>query len=327
MLESFINKMDKLEQEILESYFNKNRVPDVLYQYTDENGLKGILQSKVFWATDSEYLNDESEIEYGNALISNVLVRHQANVSPLLSEIYDDVIGIRYGSPSIRRSWDDDLYIVSFSQLGDDLNQWGRYASDGEGYAIGINPHELYRKIKGPEAISYTDEGLSFIKVSYNEAEQTGLVFDLIKIADTIIEEEFQFHTGREKELFPGIAAKKMSSILYKFAMFYKHNGFESENEWRVVKNRWGSNVMRGINNFSQRGVKHRARGSLKIPYLELDFTARYDRQLIPIEEIRLGPLLRNTDAQQQLERYLHTLGYSKRMPILAVSSIPYRKL
>src|SRR5215475_7899868 len=44
-----------------------------LFHYTDAAGLKGIIESNSLRATATNYLNDSSEIEYGCALLDEVL--------------------------------------------------------------------------------------------------------------------------------------------------------------------------------------------------------------------------------------------------------------
>lgn len=41
---------------------------EILFHYTNEVGLQGILQNKCLWATDAFATNDSSEIELGNDL-------------------------------------------------------------------------------------------------------------------------------------------------------------------------------------------------------------------------------------------------------------------
>ncbi len=38
--------------------------PSILYHYTTQKGLLGIIQSKTIWATDILYLNDTMELKY-----------------------------------------------------------------------------------------------------------------------------------------------------------------------------------------------------------------------------------------------------------------------
>jgi hypothetical protein len=44
---------------------NSQAEPELLYHYTDQNGLLGIIESQSFRATDIRFLNDTEEFEHG----------------------------------------------------------------------------------------------------------------------------------------------------------------------------------------------------------------------------------------------------------------------
>lgn len=44
-----------------------------IYHYTDLNGLKGILSSNAFWATNFYFMNDAHELQHGVKCIENAL--------------------------------------------------------------------------------------------------------------------------------------------------------------------------------------------------------------------------------------------------------------
>ena len=321
--------MDELNREFLKVYFDRYRVPSVLYQYTNFAGLEGILKSRKFWATDTHFLNDSSEITYADQMMSTILNDRMTTIAgnSILQDIYYDVLGRKYGLPSVIRAWDDDFYVVSFSQDGNLLSQWRAYGADGAGYAIGIRPHDLEEKIEGATALAYGKRGLAFIKVCYDEDEQRALILDVVDRGEEIIKDEYRSRTESEHKSFCETAAKALSTIMWQFVVFLKHPDFREENEWRVVKKRWGANAMPGINDGAKKGVKYRTRASdnARISYLELDFASRDDAQLIPIEEIRLGPRLRDPDAQEKLKEILLSLGYGTNMPKTPISGTPYR--
>jgi hypothetical protein len=321
----FFYSMNRLDNDFREQYFHPNRhVPYVLYQYTNETGMKGILESKTFWATHFRYLNDDKEIVYADEMMSEILDA-RIGKNALLDEIYHIVLGKDYGDPSVNKAWDYDLFVISFSQEHDDLNQWRAYGDDGKGYAIGIRPWDLKHKIHDSIVLSHKEKELCFIKVSYDEDEQRQLILEVVEKAEEVILRESQSLNDNDLKLFPAIAARELSTVIWQFVVFYKHRGFKGEHEWRVVKTRWGRNVMKGINNDAMQGVKYRTRNIIQVPYLELDFTSRDYANLLPIDTIYLGPKLRNTNAQFELEQYLLSLGYDKNMPDIRISDIPYR--
>lgn len=56
-------------------------LPPVLYHYTTQTGLLGILQGNCLWATDSRYLSDSSEYSYGLERIVGALRDESKNAT------------------------------------------------------------------------------------------------------------------------------------------------------------------------------------------------------------------------------------------------------
>ena len=68
------NKENEVRNELFEiiSEYQKP-VPDILYHYTTSDGLLGILKDNCFWLTNAYYLNDSTEIKYGNEIIKKII--------------------------------------------------------------------------------------------------------------------------------------------------------------------------------------------------------------------------------------------------------------
>ena len=75
---NIINEIDQYLQE------NKNLIlrkistdsedpPDVLYHYTNSNGIKGIIESGTFWATHHIFFSDPEELDYGIKICDEIL--------------------------------------------------------------------------------------------------------------------------------------------------------------------------------------------------------------------------------------------------------------
>ena len=327
MFESFDDNMNRLNNDFRESYFNDRPLPKVLYQYTNTHGLKGILDSKKWYATHSSYLNDPKEITYADEMMSEILESRLTALASdnILVRVYEEVLGKSYGKPSVLKAWDDDIYLISFSEDGNLLDQWRAYGDDGNGYSIGINPSILNNKLRGNHIFSFREGGLAFVKVSYDVAEQRSLILDLIEKVEQVIEIEYKSLRVEGRKLFPRVAAQSLSRIISQFALFYKNPAFKREQEWRVVNKRWGRNVRRRINADAVEGVLFRPSGNILIPYLELDFSIEGNPEILPIEKIYLGPRHKNTNGENSLEMYLLTLGYRENMPNLEISDIPYQ--
>jgi len=96
---------------------------EIVYHYTNTEGLVGILESRAIWATQAPYLNDASEIDHGEELlIGAVAPLLQAEADPkfelpkkLLLELRDQ---LRHSA---------DPFISSFCMESNLLSMWRAY--------------------------------------------------------------------------------------------------------------------------------------------------------------------------------------------------------
>src|ERR1017187_4822675 len=141
-----------------EAVENENRTqPDgLLYHYTNEAGLFGILRSSCIWATDYRFLNDTSEREHAVTLFSQELSmqangrlakRLGAAIRRFDTSQTQDLVQEIYRSVS--------AYYVSFSSdandsplSGDRLSQWRGYAQNGQGFSLGFHRGRLLKTAK-----------------------------------------------------------------------------------------------------------------------------------------------------------------------------------
>ncbi len=138
-LAKFGDEADRIVDEFLAS-LEATLPPPILYHYTNDVGLRGILESGKLWLTDILSLNDPSELSHGLQLAVSIL-KERAENGPAESRIFanDFQEVIRLGN--IQRS--GNYFISCFSALGDDLGQWRAYADNGRGYALGFDAQAL----------------------------------------------------------------------------------------------------------------------------------------------------------------------------------------
>ncbi len=118
-------------------HFNK-LPPDILYHYTGQAGLLGIIGGAEFWATKSQYMNDATE--FGLAL-------------RLARERLESILGSPNRSSekaacvqlmqSLNGLEEINIFAVCFCEDGDLLSQWRGYAGGSCGYSIGFDPDAL----------------------------------------------------------------------------------------------------------------------------------------------------------------------------------------
>jgi hypothetical protein len=104
----------------------------VLYHYTNQQGLLGIISRKEIWATHTQFLNDVREFHHGLAIARDVVSSlHNSLIDPEIETILD----VFAGSEVVPAG---NVSVVSFSEDGDSLGQWRAYGGPGGGFAIGI---------------------------------------------------------------------------------------------------------------------------------------------------------------------------------------------
>jgi hypothetical protein len=112
--------------------------PSILYHYTDQSGLLGILQSGTLWATKVQYMNDATEfgisVTLGKGLLAKRLENLQnGNEREALKGVISRLDAIVYVN----------ICTVSFCRDHDLLSQWRSYSGSGGGYAIGFSSSAL----------------------------------------------------------------------------------------------------------------------------------------------------------------------------------------
>ena len=180
--------------------------PPILYHYTDQPGLLGILHFKKLWMTHHSFLNDSNEISYGKALMKRSVAAMQHRIPIESFEEWMDEFDTREDRVK------DQTYIVCLSSLGDQLSQWRAYADDGVGFAIGFS-NELLRNLAGDQGWAFGPD-----KVIYDLKSQTELM--------KTIDEGFAEHEGELIEFWDG--------LLDQHAINFKDDAFSEESEWRM---------------------------------------------------------------------------------------------
>jgi len=130
-----------MESPLISQEMSKE-VPDVLYHYTDSDGLKGILTSGKIWATDIHYLNDKSEIQLAFRFIRNEIETQKKGTDKKRT---DEELDLMLEALSVVE--EVNMSVTSFTENGDQLSQWRGYSEIGSGYSIGFYSAELLNNI------------------------------------------------------------------------------------------------------------------------------------------------------------------------------------
>ncbi|HET9319623.1 MAG TPA: DUF2971 domain-containing protein, partial [Bryobacteraceae bacterium] len=198
--------------------------PPVLYHYTTQHGLLGILKADALWAAKVHFLNDSSEYAHALNLATEILKgridceknEHQRKRLECLLEII----------PRFTRL---NVCAASFCERGDLLSQWRAYGGTDGGYSLGFSSSRLREEAMQQQFV--------LVKCVYDDQEQRRLVSDVIQEA---LDTEFNI---KDEDVDPkrpqtSVVLPKGGNFgvhLTRVAPLLKNKSFQEEQEWRLV--------------------------------------------------------------------------------------------
>jgi hypothetical protein len=277
---------------------------NVLWHHTDWEGLAGILRNWNIWATNYQYLNDESEVTYATQFWADACAG-KTNQSP------DQHILSRFAQP----------YVTSFTAKFDSLLHWRGYRGVGQGFALGFDQTQL--------SCMAMPVGGRLQKCDYVPKEHKRIAEEIAapirEINQRIDSENPRLGVishkvmGLYKEL--GMRRSQPESDFFSFAPAMKHPGFREEEEWRLICMTTDRLLFR-----------FRQRGSMTVPYMEVPLPEASDGvpDVKALSAIMVGPGAHKSLNVSGTYEFLQTLAITKGAADLAKipvsgSDIPYR--
>lgn len=279
-----------------------------LYHYTTSDGLLGILQTQRIWATESFYLNDSSEIDYGLSLVKETI--SDTYLYPKGTQELGQPILMGVMQHLSNRT--EEIYVACFSEDGDLLSQWKGYAGFGEGYSVEFDASELTRHKR-----KYPHVNVIISKVIYKREQQISMIKAQV---DKILIECNKLATNdnnRQEIIDAGIVI--LIHMLRHMTIFFKDNAFSEEREWRATY------VNNELSEEGRRDVKFRVVGGNIVPYLPLDIGASAQKDVwnLPISAIVFGSKVNIEMAKKSIQ--LVCKGLSIQAPEFRFSKIPLK--
>jgi hypothetical protein len=251
--------------------------PDILFHYTTQAGMLGIVESNSLFATKIQYFNDSAEFHLTLRLAERViddLVREGGR----RSASDEDMKGLVEEIQSIEHA---NIFAVSLSALGDSLSQWRSYGAPGSAFAVGLRRPDL-------EANAH-ELGWKLLKCVYEPVQHRLLVGQAVESAMAADSLEEGCSILREE--------------LMTVASAMKHYSFEEEQEWRLVSPLWPEQV----------DLLMRVGRFTPLPYLLFPIVGLHNGESA-IEEIMVGPTPHRDLAIMATAAYLRRLGISARV-------------
>ncbi len=185
------------------------------------------------------------------------------------------------------------IHAISFCAKSDVLTQWRGYCPDG-GVAIGVNFSELLRRAYASEVLLW--------KMLYEADAQRELAQRMLAIGNRNLEELNRLLVNvpeTESKKAYNEYVKLVSNMFFMSALTFKHDAFDSEEEWRVI-------LLDTSGGISER-LKFRARGKTITPYVELVF-----EPASMISEIQCSPGTWSRSALYSIDRLAKKMGNVK---------------
>jgi hypothetical protein len=278
-----------------------------LFHYTGIDTLLSMLKSDTpsLWLSGISYLNDSKELMHGHDLMLKRLndlgciKDHNSAAQPLL-RIFADTLGLKQNTTA-------HMYVMSFSEAANSLNQWRSYTPHGKGISMTFDfkqENDFFEKC-----------GLMLVKCLYEEQEQVNLIDALINYVESMFSDLFEEHTWPQtiselptNEKFHSTYASALATGYLIFSII-KHPAFKDEKEWRLIAQK--------TNDLTE--IDFRSGSNMLLPYLVAPIDLPHY-----FKSIMIGPTAHKELAGEAisglLKKYkLEQLGYS-------TSNIPYRE-
>jgi hypothetical protein len=291
----------------LEVPYSDQMTSESVWHYTGAEGLLGILQKDVLWASSPISLNDSEEIHYGIGVFGEAWTSlPKTEITPERQQHIESILMSDFEKLLL-----DDIYLVCASRSADSLNQWRGYA-DGQGYAIELSTASKLAVIaSGPSPLPAGSPKflMGWYEVVYDRSAQLKMATEMLA---------FLLDPNRKAPSDPlGVDRGFVANMVVRF----KHVGFSDEKEVRFVARRFSAKeeYRRG-----PRGV---------VPFIKLTTaltttagTANYTvvPDKLPICSVRCGPLVisERSAAEEPVRRLMKSCGYAENV---SSSDIPYR--
>lgn len=262
--------------------------PPVLYHYTTQAGLLGILQDNCIWATAAHYLNDSSEYRYGLQHIAEGLLEGSKKAISKQEAANLSAIAQQTLSPF----WS--VCVVSLTSKGDLLSQWRAYAGGSGGFALGL--HSKYLRKAAHR------QGFYLVRCIYTQADQQQAIGKLIQ--------EFRERMTTSPIWGPTEQGGCVATAM-RLAIMLKDRSFAKEREWRLIS------MPKIISE-----LHFRQGTSMLVPFFKF---ALEEHKNAYLDSVRVGPTPHRELAVNSVRMLLRKLELSDPEDKVTETRIPFR--
>lgn len=246
---------------------SSEKIPHILWHYTDIRGGFGVIENRELWATSFQHLNDPHEFTYG----IDIAVKTVLNFSWSVSTNHPEILS-SFANHCKEEALNPKLpfYVCSLSEEQDSTHQWKNYANNGTGLSLGFLANELP-----------INDLIRCFKVIYDPALQTAEAQKLCQEFDSLLSKVASTYGNSPhlKSILGNVLNDAWQSI-YLLSARFKHKSWSNENEWRLIVFEKDTNL------------KYRTRGTGIVPYT----TICLHPGVKSLKLLQLGPNLQGKD-------------------------------
>lgn len=276
-------------------------MPKLLYHYTTQAGLLGIIESRTIWATRIHYLNDSQEFWHAFRLADNEIERrlrasrddHEREKLLALKDEATNLLAVG-------------THVCSFSERGDDLGQWRSYVGNQPGFSLGFDFEKLQQVGE--------QNGYELHSCIYDKKDKAKRINDLI---DSVMETDFNTCPGYADPDQPNriVILSRGGNYMEQLIAAsprLKHQAFENELEWRLI-----------LKAGPLEDVFFRAGKSMITPYKEINL--KTDEAISCLTEIIVGPTAHSELAKRAVDELVNRSDAFAQKPRVLNSAAPFR--
>jgi len=282
--------------------------PDILWHYTNAAGFLGIFRSGKLWATNTDYLNDASEMRHARGLVlkavfdsrSNALSREEHEMLNLLCEC-------------MRSEATRPVFVTSLSAAKNELSQWRAYGGGSGSFALGFHATSLLTAIG-----KNTETRFNLYKCIYDEGSSRALCQQFV----VGLLEAFRALRAASR---PGANDyQEMMDLVHEavrlfdtLAPLIKHPDFIAEAEWRLVSDPV---------DLKKRPIRLREGKAGIVPYLELTIAKDKTDPRFTVHTL-VGPSIRHNPRNTNLAQIAYCDDFILQPSPVEPSATPYRQV
>ncbi len=290
--------------------------PDIIYHYTNYEGLRGILEKQDLWVSNIFRMNDPSELTYGLQTLYETLETEIKGNGTAWDRFLSD-----FRNTLRDRIEDIGVHLICcFSGNGDELGQWRAYADDGRGYCVGFDSSALKNHFN---LLGQGSWSVSTFRIDYDKSRTrrnsrfkqfVDIMMPVIKSAISLLESN-QISITQWRQLESKLHIElALAGVMISY--FHKHHGYESEDEYRFLLVRSRAHPFTDL--------EARIRRDRVVDYFKFNWKACIP---CPIKIVRVGPAANFKKAKSFIRDCcrLGSLDYDKLN--IDQSDIPYTSL